>query len=92
MPTAQFYVHLVPTFADKDRTKLKRIRADRIVQTRPKPDTSGMWIEVNIEVPSGVFEHLIPVFNARMNEKALEKMLETSELHTKLVGEDPPES
>lgn len=88
MPTAQFYVHLIPQYGGNKQDKLIGVKADRLVQQRPKPDTVGMWIECNIEVPSGVFEHLIPTFNARMNEKALEKMLETSDLHVKLTSDD----
>jgi hypothetical protein len=50
-----------------------------------------MWIEINIEVPDAVFEKLVPQFNARMSEKAIEHMLlESSELHTRLVGQDDP--
>jgi hypothetical protein len=89
MAVASFYVLLEPGYADKGLTKLKTVKATRMVQNRPSPATTGMWIEINIEVPDAVFQKLVPQFNARMSEKAIEHMLlESSELHAKLVGED----
>ena len=89
MAIAHFYVHLVPEFEDSKQSKLRRIKADKIVQSPPKPDTIGMWIEINIEVPDAVFEHLVPRLNARLNEKAIEAMLaESSDLHARVIGMD----
>lgn len=91
MATASFYVLLEPDYLDKKHTKLKSVRAVKMVQNRPSPATTGMWIEINIEVPDAVFEKLVPQFNARMSESALEHLLlESSELHTRLVGTDDP--
>lgn len=91
MATASFYVLLEPEDTDKKHTKLKSVKAAKLVQNRPTPATTGMWIEINIEVPDAVFEKLVPQFNARMTEKAIEHMLlESSELHTRLVGQDDP--
>lgn len=90
MAIAQFYVHLAPEFEDgKKRSKLKRIKADKIVQNSPPADTIGLWIEVNIEVPNAVFEHLVPRLNAKLNEAAIEAMLaESSDLHARVIGMD----
>lgn len=89
MAVAHFYVHLVPEFSDSTHKKLKRIKASEIRQQTPKPDTSGLWIEINIEVPDGVFEHLVPRLNAKLSETAIEAMLaESSDLHHRIVGVD----
>lgn len=89
MAVAHFYVHLVPEFEDKKHKKLRRVKADRIVQSSPKPDTVGLWIEINIDVPDGVFEQLVPKLNARLNEAAIEAMLaQSSDLHARVVGTD----
>jgi hypothetical protein len=87
MAVARFYVHLVPDFTDQQHTKLTKVRATEIRQRMPPPDTVGMWIEINIEVPDGVFKSLVPRMNARLNEKAIEAMLaESSDLHARVVG------
>jgi DNA gyrase/topoisomerase IV subunit B len=87
MAIARFFVHLVPEFEDQKKTKLNRIKADKLVQNNPAPDTVGMWIEINIEVPDAVFKNLVPRLNARLNEKAIEAMLaESSDLHARVVG------
>lgn len=93
MAVASFYVLLEPEYLDTKHIKLKSVKATKMVQNRPSPATTGMWIEINIEVPDAVFEKLVPQFNARMSEKAIEHMLlESSDLHARLVGEDvsPP--
>lgn len=89
MAVAQFFVHLVPEFTDAKQKTLRRIKADRMLQTAPQPDMAGMWIEINIEVPDAVFQHLVPRLNAKLNEKAIEAMLaEASDLHARVIGVD----
>lgn len=89
MATAEFYVLLEPTFANKERTKVKKVQAASIRQTRPDPSTQGLWISASIEVPDVVFGQLMPRLEAKISAAQMEAMLmETSELFVKVVGLD----